>query len=315
MEFYRRYWKTCLLILVSWLARLNMVLFLPLLVINAYLYDLPHEVLYLSLGLLIFQAVMGAYRYYLPGKIAGETTTTHTSLTVLGRSIFSADKKQLYPRQKPEKTAESKRSDLILGYIKWGFSRFINLIYSLIWRLVFKFELAPILTSMALWPFVEGSEQTQSLKAARATWVKPAKTASTPLTARLQALPQRIRSSKRTLKLTAWVVVVAALVALGYFLGSSDSDETDNSTTNAASSPSVTCQVRPAGSVKVNERQEPNRNAAEGGELLPGQSETVIAQTTGNDGMIWWQLSNQLWLRSDVVAEDGNCQELPVIEP
>jgi hypothetical protein len=315
MDFYRHYWKTCLLILVSWLARLNMVLFLPLLVINAYLYDLPREVLYLSLGLLIFQAVMGVYRYYLPGKIAGETTATHTSLTVLGRSIFSADKKQLYPRQKPEKTAETKQTDLILGYVKWGFSRFINLIYSLIWRLVFKYDLAAILTSVVLWPFVEGSEQTKALKAARATWVKPAKAASTPLTARIRALPQTVRSSKRTLKLTGWVIVVAALVALGYLLGSSDSDEADNNTTNAAASPSVACQVRPAGSVKVNERQQPDRNAPEGGELLPGQSETAIAQATGTDGAVWWQISNELWVHSDVVAENGNCQELPVVEP
>jgi hypothetical protein len=53
---------------------------------------------------------------------------------------------------------------------------------------------------------------------------------------------------------------------------------------------------------------------------LVGQAEfderfEAISRATAPDGYIWWQLEDESWVRSDVVVETGNCDDLPEITP
>lgn len=61
----------------------------------------------------------------------------------------------------------------------------------------------------------------------------------------------------------------------------------------------------------VNRRTEPTTNSAADGRMQ--EPETAIGQTTGTDGFVWWQLASGLWVRSDVVAEGGDCEALPQV--
>ncbi len=51
----------------------------------------------------------------------------------------------------------------------------------------------------------------------------------------------------------------------------------------------------------VNLRAGPGTNFAQVGNLVSGQYLEVVAQTTGTDNFIWWQLDEEIWARSDVV--------------
>jgi hypothetical protein len=57
----------------------------------------------------------------------------------------------------------------------------------------------------------------------------------------------------------------------------------------------------------ANLRPETRTDADRADVLPPRRLATVIDQTTDADGFIWWQLDNDLWVRSDVVEETGRC--------
>lgn len=76
---------------------------------------------------------------------------------------------------------------------------------------------------------------------------------------------------------------------------------------------STACSVSGAGN--VNERTGPGANFARAGTLAGGKSVTVDGQAIGADGMVWWQLSENIWVRSDVVNKSGDCDHMPLIQP
>ncbi|MEP7292482.1 MAG: hypothetical protein ABI835_11900, partial [Chloroflexota bacterium] len=51
------------------------------------------------------------------------------------------------------------------------------------------------------------------------------------------------------------------------------------------------------------------------GTLKQGAVVQGIGQATGNDGMVWWQLAGESWVRSDLVDETGGCDALPTVSP
>jgi hypothetical protein len=44
---------------------------------------------------------------------------------------------------------------------------------------------------------------------------------------------------------------------------------------------------------------------------VPDGQNAADAQAIGSDGYIWWRLTSGLWVRSDVVSEIGDCDQLP----
>lgn len=47
--------------------------------------------------------------------------------------------------------------------------------------------------------------------------------------------------------------------------------------------------------------------------LLAGESARPDARAEGADGVLWWRLTDDFWVRSDVVLWQGNCPDLPII--
>ncbi len=60
----------------------------------------------------------------------------------------------------------------------------------------------------------------------------------------------------------------------------------------------------------VNLRSGPGTNFDIAGVLSVGQSATVEGQTTGADRFVWWQLEDGSWVRSDVVNEQSDCEDI-----
>ena len=50
------------------------------------------------------------------------------------------------------------------------------------------------------------------------------------------------------------------------------------------------------------------------GSLTTSDSADVIGQAMGDDGFIWWSLARGSWVRSDIVSELGNCDNIPTVE-
>jgi len=73
------------------------------------------------------------------------------------------------------------------------------------------------------------------------------------------------------------------------------------------------CQVLSQGGVNV--RQTPSMSGTMVGSLTDGQVAAVIGQVQDEAGRVWWQLADETWVRSDVVAERGDCTGAPVIVP
>ena len=74
------------------------------------------------------------------------------------------------------------------------------------------------------------------------------------------------------------------------------------------------CTVRPYAA--VNQRGGPGLNYDVINVLTETVPYPVVAQATDNEGYIWWQLeNNESWVRSDVIALAGDCDEIPVINP
>lgn len=61
----------------------------------------------------------------------------------------------------------------------------------------------------------------------------------------------------------------------------------------------------------VNLRLEPDTNSTSLGTLNTGQTATVHAQTTGNDGVTWWLTETGSYMSSAVVNEGNDCGSLP----
>lgn len=64
----------------------------------------------------------------------------------------------------------------------------------------------------------------------------------------------------------------------------------------------------------INLREGPGTNFAVFAAATGGLTADVIGQTVGSDGVVWWKLPNGAWVRSDVVTEDGNCDDVPEME-
>jgi hypothetical protein len=82
--------------------------------------------------------------------------------------------------------------------------------------------------------------------------------------------------------------------------------------TGQASGP---CIVTVQGDFTVNIRSGPGTDFDTVGTLTAGGTFEVTGQTLGADGIIWWQTSDGTWVRSDVVAEQGNCANAPTVSP
>lgn len=68
------------------------------------------------------------------------------------------------------------------------------------------------------------------------------------------------------------------------------------------------CEMRTVGI--VNKRSGPGTNFEIVAELPPQFTAAIIGQTEGDDGFTWWQLEDETWVRSDVVAVSGDCGTL-----
>lgn len=69
----------------------------------------------------------------------------------------------------------------------------------------------------------------------------------------------------------------------------------------------ATCTVSAS---NTNVRSAPDINAEETGSLTQGTQMAVIGQTTGADGMTWYQI-DMGWVRSDAVTVSGDCSTVP----
>lgn len=82
---------------------------------------------------------------------------------------------------------------------------------------------------------------------------------------------------------------------------------------NAAAEAMITTVCTAAGAA-ANLRSMPSTDAEVMGELAQEESVELIGQTAGADGVIWFQTSDGLWVRSDVVTIEGACDALPSVE-
>ncbi len=62
---------------------------------------------------------------------------------------------------------------------------------------------------------------------------------------------------------------------------------------------------------EVNLRNGPGRLYLRSGGMSAGESATPVALAIGRNGYTWWRLSENEWVRSDVVASEGDCESLP----
>jgi hypothetical protein len=74
----------------------------------------------------------------------------------------------------------------------------------------------------------------------------------------------------------------------------------------------LTCII--STSVNANLRQGPSTLFPETAVLEAGESAAVIGQTNGIEGMIWWQLDEDAWVRADVVDAGLNCDSVAIGE-
>jgi tetratricopeptide (TPR) repeat protein len=74
----------------------------------------------------------------------------------------------------------------------------------------------------------------------------------------------------------------------------------------------IECELTTSNSINL--REGPGTNFAIAQAATGGLRADGIGQAIGSDGIIWWKLPNNMWVRSDVVTETGNCDALPVVE-
>lgn len=63
----------------------------------------------------------------------------------------------------------------------------------------------------------------------------------------------------------------------------------------------------------VNKRTGPGTNFERMGQLID-EPLAIIAQTTGTDGFVWYQLEDESYVRQDVIALSGDCSAIPAVE-
>lgn len=103
-------------------------------------------------------------------------------------------------------------------------------------------------------------------------------------------------------------VAVAGNVVVGPLnISASASEDTGGDSSGDSSG---ACMVTPLGSAGVNLRASASTNAEIAGTLASGATANVNGQTQGGDGFIWWSLTTGSWVRSDIVAEDGACDNM-----
>lgn len=78
---------------------------------------------------------------------------------------------------------------------------------------------------------------------------------------------------------------------------------------SAAPDTAPACLIKPAGS-RVNLRSEPTTNAEIAGSLPAGQAAIADEKIEGDDGFIWWHLTNRAWIRDDVAQTSDDCASL-----
>lgn len=71
------------------------------------------------------------------------------------------------------------------------------------------------------------------------------------------------------------------------------------------------CTIAAVNEVRL--RTGPGRDYVIRGALFAGESANPDGRAQGLDGVLWWRLSEDVWVRSDVVLAAGICGELPVI--
>ena len=82
--------------------------------------------------------------------------------------------------------------------------------------------------------------------------------------------------------------------------------------TAAATPPMVSaapCVLTARGNANL--RTGPGTTFARAGALAAGASQSVIGQTNGGDGFVWWKLESGSWVRSDLVQTGGDCTAVP----
>ena len=65
----------------------------------------------------------------------------------------------------------------------------------------------------------------------------------------------------------------------------------------------------------VNLRQMASVASEQVGQMQVGEVRVADGQAIGDDGFVWWRLSVGIWVRSDIVDADGDCEALPTVEP
>ena len=75
----------------------------------------------------------------------------------------------------------------------------------------------------------------------------------------------------------------------------------------AAPETPLACLVKPA-ATRVNLRSGASTATDIIASLSAGQAAIAMAQTQGNDGFTWWQLTNRTWIRDDVATTSPGCE-------
>ncbi|MEO8610183.1 MAG: hypothetical protein ABI690_19975 [Chloroflexota bacterium] len=64
----------------------------------------------------------------------------------------------------------------------------------------------------------------------------------------------------------------------------------------------------------INKRGGPGTSFDSAGQLKAGVDAVVIGQAKGSDGLTWWELDDESWVREDVVTETGDCTSIPIVK-
>jgi hypothetical protein len=71
----------------------------------------------------------------------------------------------------------------------------------------------------------------------------------------------------------------------------------------------------PIESNTVNRRDGPGTNYNTPGTMASGSVLEVVGQAVGDDGMTWWKMEDNSWVRDDIVTVVGDCAGIPTVSP
>ena len=63
----------------------------------------------------------------------------------------------------------------------------------------------------------------------------------------------------------------------------------------------------------VNRRSGPGTGYSTPGKMNAGTINEVVGQAVGDDGMTWWKMDNDSWVRDDIVNVSGDCDDIPTV--